>query len=95
MRTRFGGSTIATTVGAAVVLLAMAAMRPQGQAATDRAPRIQGKPNLSGIWQAVKNTPAMKAIGAINGARCEGARVRRGRGLGGKRRERRRQTCDR
>ena len=53
MRTRFGGSTIATTVGAAVVLLAMAAMRPQGQAATDRAPRIQGKPNLSGIWQAV------------------------------------------
>jgi len=53
MHTRFGGSTLAISVGAVVVLLTLAAMRPEGQALTDRVPRLQGKPNLSGIWQAV------------------------------------------
>ncbi len=53
MRNRSRVSKPAATVAILAVVVAMAVMRPQGQALTDGMPRIQGKPNLSGIWQAV------------------------------------------
>ena len=44
-------STVALTVLAVVVVSALTAVRSNGQAASDRIPRLQGKPNLNGIWQ--------------------------------------------
>ena len=53
MRNRPRVSKPVVTAAILAVLVAIAVMRPQGQALTDGTPRIQGTPNLSGIWQAV------------------------------------------
>ncbi len=54
MRTQFTGSRGAAAAAAIVVVFALTAMRPSGQA-TRTARTIDGKPNLNGIWQ-VTNT---------------------------------------
>ena len=53
MRNRSRVSKPAVTLAILAVLVGIAVMRPQGQTLTDGIPRIQGTPNLSGIWQAV------------------------------------------
>ena len=53
MKNRSRVSKPAVTAAILAALVAMAVMRPQGQALTDSMPRIQGRPNLSGIWQAI------------------------------------------
>jgi len=54
MRTQFTGSRGVAAAAAIVVVFALTAMRPSGQA-TRAARTIDGKPNLNGIWQ-VTNT---------------------------------------
>jgi hypothetical protein len=52
MRTRFIRSSVVAAVGSLVLALALTASRPAGQ--TTRAARTaDGKPNISGIWQAM------------------------------------------
>ena len=53
MRNHSRVSKPAVTAAILAVLVAMAVMRPHGQAVADGIPRLQGTPNLSGIWQAV------------------------------------------
>ena len=47
MKNRSRVSKPAVTAAILAALVAMAVMRPQGQALTDSMPRIQGRPNLS------------------------------------------------
>ena len=44
---------ITITVGVVALCVALSASRSQAQAPTGGMPRLQGKPNLSGLWQAV------------------------------------------
>ena len=53
MPSRFRVSNVVLTVLAVVVVATLTAVRSNGQAANDRLPRLQGKPNLNGIWQAM------------------------------------------
>src|SRR5947209_4511985 len=51
---RLSGSTIAVAIAAAALgaLIATSVTQTSGQAPSSRPARIDGKPNLSGIWQA-------------------------------------------
>jgi hypothetical protein len=53
MRNPVSVSRPAVTAAIVAVAVAVSVVGPQGQTRTDGIPRIQGQPNLSGIWQAV------------------------------------------
>jgi hypothetical protein len=53
MEHRLRASKAFVTVAVVAVAATVVVMRPEGQALTDSPPRIEGRPNLSGIWQAV------------------------------------------
>lgn len=51
MRNRFSGSTLLSATAAVFLVVWLTAIGTTGQ--TTRAPRIAGRPNLNGIWQAM------------------------------------------
>ena len=53
MRNCVSVSMPAATAAIVAVMVAVSVVGPQGQTRTDGIPRIQGQPNLSGIWQGV------------------------------------------
>ncbi len=53
MLQRTGASNLATLALAVALVATMTTMRSDGQTLTARVPRLQGRPNLNGIWQSL------------------------------------------